>query len=394
MSGEWGAGRLILLRGSFVRSLAAVLILCAAVATGRARAEWPLFRGGADATGASAGALPSQPDLLWTYPVGESGFEATAVISGGVVYVGDYDGTVHAVGLACGKAVWTKTFENVGFLSPAAVDDGRLYVGDDCGGVRCLDISDGEVLWTFEAGSEIYSGVNLHEGKVLLATESGRFHSLDAATGKPLWEPFQIDSPLRCWPVVVGGRVLLAGCDSVLHAVDVGTGEETGSIAIEGPTGATPAIVGGRAFFGTYDGVFYSMRTDPLERAWRYDDPPELREIVGSAACDGEVVVFGSRSRAVYGLDAKSGQRLWFRATRGRVESSPVLAGDSAWFATMRGRLEAVNKRTGEKQWSFDAGGSFKASPAISEGRLVIGNTDGALYCFGQKQEEPLPSGS
>ncbi|HBY58221.1 MAG TPA: hypothetical protein DEH78_00255, partial [Solibacterales bacterium] len=31
----------------------------------------------------------------------------------------------------------------------------------------------------------------------------------------------------------------------------------------------------------------------------------------------------------------------------------------------------------------FDAGGPISASPAIGEGRLVIGTQDGKLYCFG-----------
>ena len=34
----------------------------------------------------------------------------------------------------------------------------------------------------------------------------------------------------------------------------------------------------------------------------------------------------------------------------------------------------------------YEAGGDFIASPAVAAGRLVIGNTDGTLYCFGAKK--------
>jgi outer membrane protein assembly factor BamB len=33
--------------------------------------------------------------------------------------------------------------------------------------------------------------------------------------------------------------------------------------------------------------------------------------------------------------------------------------------------------------WTFDAGAGFDASPAVAGGRLVIGDEDGTLYCFG-----------
>jgi outer membrane protein assembly factor BamB len=35
--------------------------------------------------------------------------------------------------------------------------------------------------------------------------------------------------------------------------------------------------------------------------------------------------------------------------------------------------------------WTYEAGGQFAASPAVAAGRLVIGNHDGTLYCFGGK---------
>ena len=35
----------------------------------------------------------------------------------------------------------------------------------------------------------------------------------------------------------------------------------------------------------------------------------------------------------------------------------------------------------------FDAGGGFTASPAVVDGRIILGNTDGTLYCFGPKEK-------
>jgi len=37
----------------------------------------------------------------------------------------------------------------------------------------------------------------------------------------------------------------------------------------------------------------------------------------------------------------------------------------------------------GAKLWEFNAGAPLSASPAIANGRIVIGSQDGRLYCFG-----------
>ena len=85
------------------------------------------------------GKLPDELEVLWKYPAGkDAGFDATAVVADGVIYVGDSAGTFHAVRLADGKRVWTKEFADSGFApAPQSKRDG-IYVGDMNGIVRCL----------------------------------------------------------------------------------------------------------------------------------------------------------------------------------------------------------------------------------------------------------------
>ena len=47
------------------------------------------------------------------------------------------------------------------------------------------------------------------------------------------------------------------------------------------------------------------------------------------------------------------------------------------------GKLYVLDAATGRKQWEFDAGDAITASPSIAAGRVVVGSTDGRLYCFG-----------
>jgi outer membrane protein assembly factor BamB len=347
--------------------------------------DWPLIRGDANATGAVAEALPQPLDIVWTYEAKGSGFEATASIVGGVVYVGDIDGTFHAVNLADGKPVWTRKFEETGFVAGSAVVDGRAYCVDFNGMVRCLNAADGEPVWEFNTDTALYAAPNVHNGIVLIAAESGQLFGLDAATGEQKWEPFAIDQPLRCWPTVVGGHVLVAGCDGKLHLVDVATGKGVDSIDIGGPADGMPAVLGDKVFFCTASGVFHAMTIKPLASVWHYAHRGQGEEIHAAAVTD-NAVVLATHDKKIVSLAPANGDVAWELPLRARAESSPVIAGDTAYFGTVRGRLQGVDMKTGKESWNLDLGGRFTASPAISDGKLIIGNEDGVLYCIGAKR--------
>ncbi|MCC6493407.1 MAG: PQQ-like beta-propeller repeat protein, partial [Pirellulales bacterium] len=282
-----------------------------------AAADWPLIRGNEAATGVASEPLPATLDILWTYAAEGSGFEATASIAGGVVYVGDVDGTFHAVKLDGGGPVWTRQFAETGFVAGSAFAEGRLYCVDFNGVVRALDAKSGEPLWEFPTETSLYAAPNVYEGTVLIAAESGQLFALDAATGAQKWEPFSIDQPLRCWPTVVGGQALIAGCDGRLHLVDVKTGAAGPSIEIGGPADGMPAVVGDRVYFCTAAGVFHAMTINPLADLWQYGHRGQGEEIHAAAVTDNRVVL-GTHDKRMVALDRQTGKEAWAMPLRSR----------------------------------------------------------------------------
>jgi outer membrane protein assembly factor BamB len=352
--------------------------------------DWPLVRGDMLGSGVAQSSLPDKLDVLWTYHApGDSAFDATPVIAGGTIYIGDSDGTIDAVRLADGTAAWTKKLGDAGFLAGAAWDQGRLYVGDSNGVVRCLSADDGSEVWRADVGAEVYAGPMVHDHDVLVTCEAGTLTCLDAATGKERWH-FHIEAPLRCTPTIVAGHVLLAGCDSKLHLIDVTSGTETGAVGIDAPTGSTAAAGDRRVYFGTEGGTFYAIdlpadSDKPPVVAWTYRDPERSQPIRSAAAANEHLVVYGSQGKAVFGLNPTDGKLIWKLPTQSRVDSSPVIAGERVVAATDRGVLYLIDVKSGEAKWQFEAGGHFAGSPAVVDGRIVIPNADGTLYCFGAK---------
>jgi outer membrane protein assembly factor BamB len=375
------------------RAIATALALLTYVgAVSQTRAEdWPVVRGDVQGTGVAKTTLSDNLDVLWTYKTqDDAGFVATAVVAGGIVYVGDSAGTFRAFQLADGRPVWKKEFDDSAFGAAAAIDKDQLFVGDLNGTVRCLALADGNERWSIKLDAEVFAGPTPHGDDVLVTSESGTLVCLDASNGKDRWPAFRIDSPLRCSPTIADGRVMLAGCDSLLHIINVADGKETASVEIDGPTGSTPAMVNERVYFGTEGGTFYAIDV-PADGAkepavaWTYHDKRRGQPIRAAAAVTDEIIVYGSQGKAIYGLDPTTSEVKWQVSTRSRIESSPVIAGNRVVAATTAGKLYLLDVASGETKWEYDAGGGFTASPAVVDGRIIIGSTDGTLYCFGDK---------
>jgi outer membrane protein assembly factor BamB len=355
---------------------------------------WPMFRGSPAGTGRSAGSLRLPLAERWHRRFEKTSFEATPVIAAGTIYLGDLDGTFHALALDTGATRWTFRTES-GFPSAAAVStDPQLplvVVGDADGIVRAFDAGTGAVRWEYETEGEISGGPTILPGpvgpRVLIGSQDASLSCLDLAAGTLLWK-HSIADQIRCSPTVAGDSVLLAGCDGKLHVIDVETGTEASAVPIGGPTGTTPAADGKRVFFGTEGGIFFGIDVGTGEVAWKAAPAANAQAYRSSAAlADGRAIV-GTRGRAIEAFLVADGTRAWRTPMRGRVDGSPVVAkmvdgpGLMAVAGDAAGRIVALDVAAGKTLWEFDAGGGFAGSPAVAAGRLVIASEDGAVWCF------------
>ncbi len=369
----------LLLQGTF----AAVATGSDAIGGGQ---SWPVFRGNAHATGVAESTMPDQPQLLWKYSLEKGSFVSTPVIADGVVFIGDLDGTVHAIDLQTGQKKWKfkDPTPQVGFNTTAAVKDGLVYLGDEDGVFFCLDATSGEKKWSYKTDGEINSAANFYHDYVLFGSQDATLYCLDRNSGKEIWK-HTIGDQIRCSPTVAEDRCFLAGCDGKLHVVNLENGEETGAVDIQAPTGSTPAAAGRLIYFGTEGATFFCIDWKQLTPIWNWKDRVHSYPIRSSAALTSAAVIFGGRDKMVHAMDPKSGDKLWNFSTKGRIDGSPVVAGQRVFVGSADGRIYGLDLKSGEKVWDYEAGGSFVGSPAVAAARLVIASNAGVIYCFGEK---------
>jgi len=364
---------------------------------------WPMARGGAAGTGRSQATLRLPLAEAWRRRFDKASFGAVPVIAAGTVYLGDLDGTFQALRLDTGATSWSFKAEAAGFPSAAAVsvapDRPLVVVGDDTGVVRAFDRATGTVAWEYETEGEISGGPTLLAGgaagdavggRVLVGSQDASLSCLRLADGTVLWK-HSIADQIRCSPTVArsaaGDRVFLAGCDGKLHVIDADRGGGLAAVPIDGPTGTTPAAAGDRVFFGTEGGGLFAIDFLKADVAWRGQAAVSGQSYRSSAAIAGDLVVIGSRGKAVEAFARADGARRWRHPMRGRVDASPiVLTTDDGRsvvvVADAAGKIAILDAATGAPVWEFDAGGGFSAGAAVAAGRLVIASEDGTVWCF------------
>lgn len=358
--------------------------------------SWPMVRGTLSGTGRSAVTLTFPLAEMWHHSFEKKAFEATPVIAGGIIFIGDLDKTFYALSLHTGKVLWSFDSE-FGFPSAAAISLDPHYplvvVGDAEGIVRAFDINTGAMEWEFATEGEISGGPTIMNSeighRVLIGSQDATLSCVSLLDGSFIWK-HELDDQIRCSPTVAVGCVFVAGCDGNLHIIDAVTGNEIHAFPIDGPSGTTPAAHNGQVFFGTESGVFYSINVEPPKVVWKTESEAKGRSYRSSASISSGLAIVGSRGRCIEAFSIKDGTEQWRQPMRGRVDASPIVIhidGDDAEAVVVgdsAGRIVALHSESGDILWEFDAGGDFVGGAAVADGRIVFANGDGTIWCFSQ----------
>ena len=124
--------------------------------------------------------------------------------------------------ISTGPLRWEQKVES-GFIASPAVRDGRLYLGDIDGKFHCLEAATGRGKVEFRDAGGNRLTANFYQDKVLVGSQDATLYCLQAGLGELVWK-YSIGDQIRCSPTIAGDRVFLAGCDGRLHVIDLTKG--------------------------------------------------------------------------------------------------------------------------------------------------------------------------
>ena len=351
------------------------------------------FRGGPARTGDLGGwKLPAKAEVLWRVDIDRAAGQP--VVAAGVVYLADGYSSLFAI-KADGSEILRQDDEpgRFAYVAPLVVGE-RVYLSSSLG-VSAHARATGLRIWQHPIpGGAATSSPLLAGGKVVVAGSDGFVHAVDPATGAPAWKhDIAGDAPAdrraaeiglagggRAGPMTMasdGSTLFLPVQDqSRLVALDAATGGRRWAFRAGGPTFATPSVAGDDVFCSSRDKTMYCLDRKTGKVRWEFATGSDS---IAGAAVRGGSAYFGSGG-TFYRVDIKTGKQAWaFEAPKGddgavtTIASSPILDGDAVCFGALDGFAYAVGLETGALKWrARTAEGSEVSSTPCTDGRFVF----------------------
>jgi outer membrane protein assembly factor BamB len=330
---------------------------------------------------------PTSGAVEWQYPEKTSGsiqFYAVPVVDNGMIYVGDYEGRMHAIDTS-GKEKWVYDPPKETLIGPlsltakdrvisgVAIDSNLVFFGLGSRNVLALSRETGQKVWEFSTNhgvwaTPLYLPANPNDknnqATLYVASLDHYFYALDPETGKELWRKDLggaapgnlIYDQARNW-------VYVGTFTSELLAVDLSTHDIVYRFKADDWLWDGPALDGDMLYFGDLAGSLYALRvTDSgFQQVWK--EKVAQDGIRATPLLTGDTVIVGSKDDRVYAVSTQDGSSRWSMNTGGQALSELVLIpGDTQSPALVvvgtdnSGKLVfAYTVDTGEERWHYPA---------------------------------------
>ena len=246
------------------------------------------------------------------------------------------------------------------------------------GGLRLAGLIGAAGPWTFETGDKVYSSPLVAEGVLYIGSNDSVLYALDAGSGAEIWR-YPTRGPITSSPALAGGLVYVGSNDEQVHAVDAATGKGRWTTPAGGVVHSSPAVAGGVVYVGTRDASLLAVAADTGEPRWRF---PAGDWFNSSPAVAGGAVFAGCRDTNVYCVDAATGAERWRYTTTSSVDSSPSVDGDRVYIGADDYRVLCLDAGTGALNWEFWAEAGVVSGPVLDGGVVFVGSDDGNLYAL------------
>ncbi|MCE5237506.1 PQQ-binding-like beta-propeller repeat protein [bacterium] len=320
-----------------------------------------------------------------TYWVHEEPFHLTPhfAVSPSLVYAVWSDGHIEALRANTGAPTDATPFFSTpeGFNATPTVAQHILYVGSDAGVVRALDGRTGQKLWDHDTGAPVRCQPLLAGGRVYVGNEDGVVYCFMPG-GTKVWTQRLTDG-LAGQPALVEKLLIAATARGGVYGLDAGTGRVAWRVDLQtrdvptpvfSPVTAAPPL----ALVGSDSGLLYVLDAATGKQV---REPYYTGGLVRQAAAvSDQVIAFGSTDGWLRVVSRDAQEPLWAYQLPGPVEVGPVIAGNVIYVASAT-RLLALDAASGRllRTWK---GEQFAGDLAVTADTIYIGTNRGQLMAL------------
>jgi outer membrane protein assembly factor BamB len=346
---------------------------------------------------------------IWRFATGFYVRASQAVLNG-KVYTGADDGYFYCLDADTGEELWKTSaggffphFLNPGEAKPGSspiVVGGSIYCGSKDGNLYCLGL-DGTVKWKFKTDNAIIGSPAYSDGVVYTTSTDGYLYAVNANTGSQEWKSaftlnLYVDPPIYSSLYNVASTTVGDGVVFVGGGVQYGSetpGVDYAAIGQSTPSGAwgggirmfafdaeTGESIWNQSRAGNSQPIYYPCYVDGKIYA------PEFFEITKMDAQEPNTTGTVDPTPDFSYRNRRHGVREWYSWLGYQIQGSVAYAddptGDKIYVGSDIGSMYVLNAEDGRSLSLFAVGGNVPASPAVWDGKMYCGCTDGKMYCF------------
>jgi outer membrane protein assembly factor BamB len=263
---------------------------------------------------------------------------------------------VYSINLENGSLNWKHPLDKADekgkgfYAAPVLTGDGKqLIVSGYDHILYSLDPNTGTTQWTFPRtkddtvkASDRYIGSPLVTSEGIFAPNADGFlYALDLQ-GNQLWPPFQTSGPLWAQPVTDEKCqcLYISSMDHHLYSVDAATGKQLWQSPDLGAAVVASPIYdeNGTLFVGTFGNEMLALDSATGEIKWRYTT---ANWVWSTAVLKDGKIYFGDLDGFYYALST-TGNQIWANKADGLIVGTPLLKDDLIYFGTENGSVYAV----------------------------------------------------
>ncbi len=346
---------------------------------------------------------PATLEHKWTFSTGAI-TRSSPVIANEIAYFGSDNSNVHAVDIATGVEVWHVTLDSA-VTGTAVIGEDAIYIGTYGGFMYSLSKTDGSEVWTAPyqvtytpVGPDKYmiNGAILVDGRIYFCANNGMVYGINQSDGSeiftaPTFEP-SLGNSCKTTPAyyVDEDQILVTSASADIVCYDAFDGTELWRESAGDMISCSPTLQDGKAYFTCRISAWkYDITSNPPTLLWSEQllNPDPFFVNASGAVDDTHYYSLGDSQGKVYACDKNTGSFDWIAPSffvHGFV-ASPAISGDTIYCAADNNYLYGLNTTTGAVEFTYDLGAYVdRSSVAIAYDRLLVGCSNGNMYCFGQ----------
>ncbi|MFV0443631.1 MAG: PQQ-binding-like beta-propeller repeat protein [Planctomycetaceae bacterium] len=253
-----------------------------------------------------------------------------------------------------------------------------------------------QLMWERETADGCKSTPAIVEGRVYVGQLSGDLQSLNLSDGQPQWTYRSLTPqnpkefiPGFNGPVTVSGEVVICGDEEgKLHCVDRQTGQARWVFDAGGLIVGGAAVIGERVICGSHSQFLYGIHLKTGEKLWEFDCQGPVN---GTQAFDGDYTfVSGCSEPVLYVVDTRTGEEHARIPLDDLLIATPAMIDGVLYFGTSEGLVLAVDWKTQATLARFETRQprEVHSAPAVTQDLVIIGGRDKSVYGLNRKTLE------